>query len=199
MRPTQINRRPVPTLCPFNNIYTPRHAKGPGYLPPPTMPFPKSLPPGVPFLFRLLLIFSTPPFAVYLVYRLASSHDVIFSTWTWILAAVASGPLFYSVRISLKYRSFHRGAARRGAVLPPDLSGRWVGNWDILTGILDAFSNGYPCKQSKSSKSWSSRAEGLAADMFDYGFAECGPVFRYSIFWDMAYCTKDPNVVKVRA
>ncbi|KAI0774073.1 cytochrome P450 monooxygenase pc-3 [Fomes fomentarius] len=142
------------------------------------MPVFKSLPPGVPFLFRLLLIVSTPPVAVYLVYRLASSHDIIFSTWTWILAAVASGPLFYSARISLKYRSFHRGAAHRGAVLPPDLSGRWIGNWDILTGILDAFLNGYP------------------SDMFDYGFAECGPLFRYSIFWDMAYCTKDPNVVK---
>ena len=33
--------------------------------------------------------------------------------------------------------------------------------------------------------------------MFDYGFGECGPIFRYSIFWEMAYATKDPNVVKV--
>ena len=106
----------------------------------------KSLPPGVPFLFRLLLVLSAPPAAVYLAHRVASSHDVIFPTWAWLLAALASGPLFYTVRISLKYRSFRRGAERLGAILPPDLSGHWIGNWDILTGILDAFQNGYPCE-----------------------------------------------------
>ena len=37
------------------------------------------------------------------------------------------------------------------------------------------------------------------ADMFDYAFEHCGPVFQFSIFWDVSYSTKDPNIVKVRS
>lgn len=118
----------------------------------------KALPPGVPFLFRLLLIVSTPPFAVYLAYRIASSHDVDLPLWAWIAAGLSAGPLLYTGRVWLKYYSFRRGAARRGAILPPDLAGHWIGNWDILTGILDAFVNGYPCRSSPprvlTSSSW---------------------------------------------
>ena len=33
--------------------------------------------------------------------------------------------------------------------------------------------------------------------MFDYGFEQCGQLFQYNVFWEMAYATKDPNVVKV--
>ena len=34
--------------------------------------------------------------------------------------------------------------------------------------------------------------------MFDYGFAHCGPILQFSLFWDLQYSTKDPNIVKVR-
>ena len=36
----------------------------------------------------------------------------------------------------------------------------------------------------------------LLADMFDYGFEQFGKFFRYNVFWDTGYVTKDPNVVK---
>ncbi|RDX53656.1 cytochrome P450 monooxygenase pc-3 [Lentinus brumalis] len=140
----------------------------------------KSLPPGVPFLFRLLLKLSAPPSSVYLAARTLKSRGIFVDlpTWAWVIAAVFSGPLFYTVRIWLKYRSHRLGAARHGAILPPDLSGSWIGNWDILDSILDAFTHGYP------------------SDLFDHGFATCGPIFQFSVFWDVAYSTKDPNIVK---
>ena len=108
----------------------------------------KSVPPGVPFLFRILLVLAAPPASVYLVARTLTSQGILteLPTWAWVVAGVLSGPLFYAVRIWLKYRSHRLGAARHGAILPPDLSGTWIGNWDILDGILDAFTNGYPCE-----------------------------------------------------
>ncbi len=105
------------------------------------------LPPGVPFLFKLLLIVCAPPFGVYAISRVAAtvSHDVL-PTWAWILVAVFSGPLLLTVRIWWKYYSFQRGAARLGAVMPPEMKGHWIGNWDLLDGILKAFETGYPCE-----------------------------------------------------
>ena len=105
------------------------------------------LPPGVPFLFKLLLIVSAPSFGVYVISRVAAavSHDVL-PTWAWILAAVLSGPLLLYGRIWWKYHSFQRGAARLGAILPPEMKGQWLGNWDLLDGILKAFDTGYPCE-----------------------------------------------------
>ena len=35
--------------------------------------------------------------------------------------------------------------------------------------------------------------------MFDIGADMCGSLFQYKIFWDVAYGTTDPNVVKVGA
>ena len=106
----------------------------------------KSLPPGVPFVARYLLVLATPPFAVYLASRVLHSYGVALPNWSWILLAIFSGPVYQTIRIQLKYRSFRRGAARLGAVLPGEMAGTWIGNWDILDGILKAFIHGYPCK-----------------------------------------------------
>ena len=105
----------------------------------------KSLPPGVPFLFRLILIVSAPPSAVYLLARIAENNNVVLPFWTWGVAAALSGPLILTARIRYKYYSFRVRAARMGAVLPPCLDGKEFGNFDILRGIIEAFKNGYPC------------------------------------------------------
>ncbi|CDO71398.1 hypothetical protein BN946_scf184908.g156 [Trametes cinnabarina] len=138
----------------------------------------KSLPPGIPFLISHLLLVSAPPFAVYLVCRTLRARDIILPTWFWIIAAALSGPLFYAIHVSNKYRHFRRRAAALGATLPPDLVGKEFGNMDVLRGIIEAFTHGYP------------------SDMFSLGGEMCGPLFQYKIFWDVAYATTDPNVVK---
>ncbi|KAI0368069.1 cytochrome P450 monooxygenase pc-3 [Pilatotrama ljubarskyi] len=138
----------------------------------------KSLPPGIPFLIKYLLVVSAPPFAVYAASRIFAARGIILPTWFWILTAILSGPLSYSIHVWLKYRRFERRAAALGATLAPNLQGKEFGNKDVLRGILDAFTTGYP------------------SDMFDIGGEMCGPLFRYTIFWDMAYATTDPNVVK---
>ncbi|KAI0741701.1 cytochrome P450 monooxygenase pc-3 [Daedaleopsis nitida] len=141
-----------------------------------TMAF--KLPPGIPFLFRYLLVLFASPFAVYLAYRVAPVYGIVLSPWIWAFAGLLVGPLVFTVRVWLRYDCYRRGAQRCGAVLPADLSGRWIGNWDILQGIVRLFQDGYP------------------SDMFDIGFEALGPVFQNSIFWDVAYVTKDPNVIK---
>ncbi|KAI0677048.1 cytochrome P450 monooxygenase pc-3 [Trametes maxima] len=138
----------------------------------------KSLPPGIPFLFRSLLLVSIPPFAVYLFSRVLSARHVIFPTWLWAIVTVLSGPLVYTIHVWQKFRGFKRRAAALGATLPIDLVGNEFGNRDVLRGIIDAFTTGYP------------------SDMFDMGGDRCGPLFQYKIFWDVSYATTDPNVVK---
>ncbi|KAH9900019.1 cytochrome P450 monooxygenase pc-3 [Cubamyces lactineus] len=138
----------------------------------------KSLPPGVPFLVRHLLLISAPPFAVYSISRILHAREVILPTWFWVVAAILSGPLIYTVHVWLKFRRFRLRAAALGATLPPDLVGKEFGNKDVLRGIIEAFTVGYP------------------SDMFDIGADMCGPLFQYKIFWDVAYGTTDPNVVK---
>ena len=105
-----------------------------------------SVPPGVPFLFKLLLIVATPPCVVFGLSRLLIPRGIDLPTWAWILAAVLSGPLALTVRVWSKYHSFRRGAERLGAVMPPEMVGNWIGNWDLLTRILEAFEKGYPCE-----------------------------------------------------
>ena len=101
--------------------------------------------PGVPFLFRLVLVSSAAPFAVYLVYRVASYHNITFPFWVWIIAAVLSEPLTLAARVSFKYCSYRFRAARLGAVLPPAIVGKEIGEYDVLRGILEIFKSGYPC------------------------------------------------------
>ncbi|KAI9001370.1 cytochrome P450 monooxygenase pc-3 [Trametes punicea] len=138
----------------------------------------KSLPPGIPFLVRQLLLISAPPFAVYSISRVLRAWDVIFPLWFWVVVAVLSGPLLCTIYLWLKYRRIARRAAALGATLPPDLVGEEFGNLDILRGILEAFTHGYP------------------SDMFELGSEMCGPLYSYTIFWHMSYATTDPNVVK---
>ncbi|KAI9066444.1 cytochrome P450 monooxygenase pc-3 [Trametes sanguinea] len=138
----------------------------------------KFLPPGVPFLVTHLVLVSAPPFAVYSLRRVLHARDIILPTWFWIIAAILSGPLLYAIHVSNKYRGYRRRAAALGAALPPDLVGKEFGNMDVLRGIIEAFTHGYP------------------SDMFDLGGEMCGPLFMYKIFWDVSYATTDPNVVK---
>ncbi|KAI0772046.1 cytochrome P450 monooxygenase pc-3 [Trametes elegans] len=138
----------------------------------------KSLPPGIPFLFRLSLTLLIAPFAVYLTNRILAAWGLILPVWLVVIAAVLSGPLSSAVRIWLRFRGFRHRAAALGAMLPPGLKGSEFGNKDLLRRTLETFSKGYP------------------SDVVDVGVAECGPLFRYQVFWQHAYVTTDPNVVK---
>lgn len=71
---------------------------------------------------------------------------MILPTWFWVVAALLSGPLIYTVHVWLKFRRFRLRAAALGATLPPDLVGKEFGNKDVLRGIIEAFTHGYPCE-----------------------------------------------------
>ncbi|KAI0824721.1 cytochrome P450 monooxygenase pc-3 [Trametes gibbosa] len=139
----------------------------------------KTIPPGIPFLIRHLLVVCAPPVAVYSLKRaLYAWSNVALPAWFWVLTAILSGPLLYSLHVWRKYRGFRLRAAALGATLPTEFIGHEFGNKDILRGIIDAFTTGY------------------ISDMFGIGGEKCGPLFQYKIFWDLAYATTDPNVTK---
>ncbi|EIW61465.1 cytochrome P450 monooxygenase pc-3 [Trametes versicolor FP-101664 SS1] len=137
------------------------------------------LSPGIPFLIRYILVCCAPPLAVYCTKRvLSATSDVDLPAWFWVVTAILSGPLLYSLHVWRKFRGFRLRAAALGAVMPTELNGDEFGNKDVLRGILEAFITGYP------------------SDMFDMGAERCGSLFQYTIFWDLSYGTTDPNVVK---
>ncbi|KAH9849993.1 cytochrome P450 monooxygenase pc-3 [Lenzites betulinus] len=139
----------------------------------------KTIPPGIPFLIRNLLVVCAPPFVVYLVKRATTTWtDVALPAWFWVVAAICSGPLSYTLHVSSKYRGFRLRAEALGATLPHEYIGHEFGNRDILRGIVQSFTTGY------------------VSDTFNLGCEKFGPLYCYTIFWDLAYATTDPNVTK---
>lgn len=105
------------------------------------------LSPGIPFLIRYILVCCAPPLAVYCTKRvLSATSDVALPAWFWVVTAILSGPLLYSLHVWRKFRGFRLRAAALGAVMPTELNGDEFGNKDVLRGILEAFITGYPCE-----------------------------------------------------
>ncbi|OBZ76515.1 hypothetical protein A0H81_03498 [Grifola frondosa] len=139
----------------------------------------RSIPPGIPFLSRYLLHVVVPPIVVLLSARYASLYGgVSLPTWFWAVAVLASDPFVLTVRILFKFWNQRHQAALFGAIVPPRLNGKWPGNFDVFRDVIRLTRFGYP------------------SDMFDLGFDGNGPIFQYNIFWDTAYTTCDPEIVK---
>jgi hypothetical protein len=68
------------------------------------------------------------------VFSLGTSLDI----FTKILAGLASIPLFLFIRIQIRRRRQSLEAQRLGARMVPSLRGKWLGNLDILIGLIKA-------------------------------------------------------------
>ncbi|KAJ7861903.1 cytochrome P450 [Mycena leptocephala] len=98
------------------------------------------LTPGVHFLARNLVV---PGILVLLTHRAAAKFGIGVSIWTVLVASV-SAPIAYLVARSVATERYHaRDAKRMGARLAPRVRGKWPGNLDFISKLLQAYEIGY--------------------------------------------------------
>lgn len=99
-----------------------------------------------PHLFRFLFNLALPPaFVIAVSHFIASRHEEIdVPIWMVVLAAGLSIPAAFTFRVLWTQLRVRREAAAMGAILTPVCRGKYPGNIDILTGMMEEFNNGYP-------------------------------------------------------
>ncbi|KAJ7872727.1 cytochrome P450 monooxygenase pc-1 [Mycena leptocephala] len=134
------------------------------------------LTPGVHFLARNLVV---PGILVLLTHRAAAKFGIGVSIWTVLVASV-SAPIAYLVARSVATERYHaRDAKRMGARLAPRVRGKWPGNLDFISKLLQAYEIGY-------------LGDGL------YELAdELGPVFDIWPIWENVIFTTAPEHVQI--
>ncbi|KZT71411.1 cytochrome P450 [Daedalea quercina L-15889] len=98
--------------------------------------------------------------------------------WAVCLGALGTIPLAVFVAIRIRYWQVFSAAARHGAIIAPQWTGKWLGNLDILYLILEGYRNGYP------------------GDFLWEKFNELGPTYRFNVLWGFGILTCDPAVIK---
>lgn len=138
-----------------------------------------SIPPGVPFILRVLLILCFAPACVVTAASLLWRTTLLtIPTSLVIFLAVISTPLAISVRVSYRQWKYQRAAARLGAILPPRWAGKRLGNLDLTKQMLQTMKTGY------------------TADFAWKAFNDLGNTVQLNILWDTSYMTCDPNIIK---
>ena len=76
----------------------------------------------------MVLKFVVPPLAMAAVICRIGSWTPFPSTLVYVLAI----PTYWTIRIQYDSYTKERDATRRGAVLAPEVNGRWIGNIDLI-------------------------------------------------------------------
>jgi len=106
-----------------------------------------ALPPGIVYLgFRLHYVIM-PPLCIYAVNRVTRDvFQMVIPQWLFILAAALAFPFAFSFNVLYKLYADERDAAARGAVLPPQVLDKYIGDLGTLSRILAQGRNGYTGK-----------------------------------------------------
>ncbi|KAL6302061.1 cytochrome P450 [Sparassis latifolia] len=131
-----------------------------------------ALPPGIPFLVRLLVATFVP-----LLLVLACARHFALPTWLTVLAVLLGIPALPVLSHLLSRWRVARAAARHGATFPPLWHGS-IGGLDIIRAMLDSFLHGY------------------LGDCFWDKAVELGPTYEFWPLWVRGYFTADPNAIK---
>ncbi|KAI0663218.1 cytochrome P450 monooxygenase pc-2 [Cubamyces menziesii] len=138
--------------------------------------------PGLQFLLRHSLTALVPATVVWALLRflVVESLHVRFRGVHAVLVLITllSIPGIHAIRIIQSNARARRAAERAGAVLPPRLEGKLLGNRDLLQERLEKFKNGY-------------MGEGLWDKV-----GALGHLHSLEIFWNRMYMTDDANVLK---
>ncbi|GBE84580.1 Cytochrome P450 52A3-B [Sparassis crispa] len=131
-----------------------------------------ALPPGIPFLVRLLVATFIP-----LLLVLACARHFALPTWLTVLAVLLGIPALPVLSHLLSRWRVARAAVRHGATFPPLWHGS-IGGLDIIRAMLDSFLHGY------------------LGDCFWDKAVELGPTYEFWPLWVRGYFTADPNAIK---
>lgn len=80
------------------------------------------------FLVMMLNVFAPPLAIAAVICRIAPWTHLSYSVFTYILAI----PAYWTIRIQHGSYSKRCDAARKGAILVPEVKGKWIGNIDLV-------------------------------------------------------------------
>ncbi|KAJ7465949.1 cytochrome P450 monooxygenase pc-1 [Mycena latifolia] len=96
--------------------------------------------PGVRFLARNLVV---PSLLILVIHRAATEFGTELSIWKALVAAVVT-PITFIVARNVATSAYHKqDAERMGARLAPRLRGKWPGNFDFISKLMQAYVTGY--------------------------------------------------------
>jgi len=98
----------------------------------------------LPLLLRFFVGLTFPLSAVITLSRLPVYFDVHIPIWIVVISATLSAPATLAFQVYRRFLRHRRAAAALGAVEPPVIRGRWLGNIDVLIMWMYAFYNRYP-------------------------------------------------------
>lgn len=103
-----------------------------------------TLPAGIPFLIRSVLLLSIPPALVCCVIRVLQDYiGLMVPVWAAAIACVASIPVFLVSSVVLREWRIARDADKHGAALGKVWKGRSFGNIDVLNDFLFGLERGF--------------------------------------------------------
>jgi hypothetical protein len=80
------------------------------------------------FLMMVLKSVVAPLAMAAVICRIVSWTHLFYSVITYVVAV----PTYWTIRIQYDLYAKRRDAARRGAILMPEVNGRWLGNIDLM-------------------------------------------------------------------
>ena len=103
------------------------------------------LTPGLRFL-ASGAIYGSIPFIGGLVVKhlLDKAFDAHIHMWLVIVASLSAFPVGAIIRLSLKEWKDRHDAATMGAQIVPKVTGKWLGNLDVLQKVKEVWASGYP-------------------------------------------------------
>ena len=157
------------------------------------------LTPGLRYLASGAVYGSVPVIGVFaLQHWLKWAFDVHIPAWVAIVTSLATFPVGGIIRLSLKEWTDRRNAGTMGAQIVPKVTGKWLGNVDVLRMLMEASESGYPgvCSLTRfPTENWLINL--CAGDYFEDMFVSHGPMFNLPFMYTDMFFTASPEYLKL--
>ena len=161
------------------------------------------LTPGVIFLGPALVRLLFACFIIAVVRFILDDHFGIFIRKRVVVGAIVLAiPIITTVRVVWAQIKKRRRAAALGAQVVPVVSGKWLGNLDVLIQLVNNIRYGYPGKLKWPGPYYGTTdslliTEPLGEDYWEW-IEQLGTTFDAHVFWEDTIFTFEPENIKVR-
>lgn len=156
------------------------------------------LTPGLRYLASGVAYGSVPVIGVFaLQHVLKWAFGTHIPTWMTIVTSLATFPVGVIIRLSLKEWKDRRGAATMGAQIVPKVTGKCLGNVDVLQMLQEASVSGYPSMCSLTRFLSDKLVDEFIGDHFEDMFVSHGPMFNLPFMYTDVFFTASPEHLKL--
>jgi len=155
--------------------------------------------PGVIFLSRTFLSLLFPCIVIATVRFILDDHFGIFIPKRIVIATTVLGiPIITTIRLGWVQIKRRRRAAVLGARVPPMVTGKWLGNLDLLKEIANNIKHGYPGKRWRATfiLILAIHNQSTGDGIWEW-IEQLGTTYNLRIFWEDIVFTYEPENIKV--